>query len=69
MPIATVKLAALLQERGEVHSVLKLMSEKASSQVRGSKDHVLSQAKSDLVRQEHQVGSLNNCICELQQRA
>ena len=33
------------------------------------KDHLLSQARSELMRQEHQVGSLNNCISELQQQA
>ena len=31
----------------------------------GNKDHLLSQAKSELMKQEHQVGSLNNCIDEL----
>ena len=33
-----------------------------------NKDHLLSQAKSELMRQEHQVGSLNNCISELQRQ-
>ena len=33
------------------------------------KDHLLSQAKTELMKQEHQVGSLNNCISELQQHA
>ena len=32
-------------------------------------DHLLSQAKSELMRQEHQVGSFNNCASELQQHA
>ena len=32
----------------------------------GSEDHLLSQARSELMRQEHQVGSLNSCINELQ---
>ena len=35
----------------------------------GNKDHLLSQARSELMRQEHQVGSLNDCISELQQQA
>ena len=39
------------------------------SLIEGNKDHLLSQARSELVRQEHQVGSLNDCISELQQHA
>ena len=39
------------------------------SLLEGNKDHLLSQAKSELMRQEHQVGSLNNCISVLQQHA
>ena len=39
------------------------------SLLEGNKDHYLSQAKSELARQEHQVGCLNNCISELQQHA
>ena len=35
----------------------------------GNKDHLLSEAKSELMRQEHQVESLNSCINELQQQA
>ena len=35
----------------------------------GNKDHLLSQATSELMRQGHQVGSLNSCISELQQQA
>ena len=31
-------------------------------------DLFLSQAKSELVRQEHQVGSLNNCISDIESR-
>ena len=34
-----------------------------------NKDHLLSQARSELVKQEHQVGSLKNYISELQQHA
>ena len=30
-----------------------------------NEDHLLSQARSELMRKEHQVGSLNNCIGEL----
>ena len=32
-----------------------------------NKDHLLSQARSELMKQEHQIGSLNNCIGKLQQ--
>ena len=39
------------------------------SLLEGIKDHLLSQARSELMRQEHQVGVLNNCISELQQQA
>ena len=34
------------------------------SLLEGNKDHLLSQAKSELMIQEHQNGSLNNCISE-----
>ena len=34
----------------------------------GNKDHLLNQARSELLKQEHQVGSLNNCIDELQEQ-
>ena len=39
------------------------------SLLEGNKDFLLSQARSELMKQEHQVGSLNNCIGELQRRA
>ena len=39
------------------------------SLLEGSKDHLRSQARSELMKQEHQVGSLNDCISELQQQA
>ena len=39
------------------------------SLLEGNKDHLLSQAKSEFMREEHQVGSLYNCISELQQQA
>ena len=35
----------------------------------GNEDHLLHQARSDLMKQEHQVGFLNDCISELQQQA
>ena len=35
------------------------------SLLEGNKDHLLSQARSELMRQEPQGGSLNNCISEL----
>ena len=38
------------------------------SLLEGNKDHLLSQARSEL-RQEHQVGALKNCISEVQQQA
>ena len=38
------------------------------SLLEGNKDHLLSQARSELTKQEHQVGSLNNCIGELRQQ-
>ena len=39
------------------------------SLLEGNKDHLLSQARSEVVKQEHQVGSLSSCINELQQQA
>ena len=33
----------------------------------GNRDHLLNQARSELMKQEHQVGSFNSCINELQQ--
>ena len=39
------------------------------SLLEGNKDHLLSQARSEIMRREHQVGSLNDCISELQQQA
>ena len=39
------------------------------SLLEGNKDHLLSQAKSELMREVHHVDSLNNCISELQQQA
>ena len=39
------------------------------SLIEGNKDHLFSQTRSDPMKQEHQVGSLNSCISELQQLA
>ena len=39
------------------------------SLLEGNKDHLLSQSRSELMKQEHRVGSLKNCIGELQQQA
>ena len=38
------------------------------SLLEGNRDHLLTQAKSELMREEHQVEPLNNCISELQQQ-
>ena len=38
------------------------------SLLQGNEDHLLNQARSELKNQEHQVGSLNSCINELQQQ-
>ena len=38
------------------------------SLLEGNKDHLLSQARPELMKQEHQVESLNNRISELQQQ-
>ena len=53
------------------NSVFKLAdpSNLGRSLLEGNKDHLLSQARSELVKQEHQVGSLNICISEPQQQA
>ena len=39
------------------------------SLLEGNKDHLLSQARSELMKQEHQVGSLKSSIIELHQQA
>ena len=39
------------------------------SLLEGNKDHLLSQARSELMKREQQAGSLKNCIVELQQQA
>ena len=38
------------------------------SLLESNKYHLLSQARSEIMKQEHQVESLNNCISELQQQ-
>ena len=38
------------------------------SLLEGNKDHLPSQARSEIMKQEHQAGSLTNCIIELQQQ-
>ena len=38
------------------------------SLLEGNKDHLLNQARSDLLKQEHHVESLNKCIGELQRQ-
>ena len=54
-----------------VHSVLRIADQAkvGKSLLDGNKDHLLNQARSELMKQEHQVGSLNNCIDELQKQA
>ena len=54
-----------------VHSVLRFAdpANVGKSLLDGNKDHLLHQACSELMKQEHQVASLNNCIDELQQQA
>ena len=39
------------------------------SLLESNKNHLLSQARAELMKQEYQVESLNNCISELQQQA
>ena len=45
------------------------VSKVGRSPLEGNKGHLLSQARSELMRQEHHVVSLNSCINELQQQA
>ena len=40
----------------------------AKSLLDGNRDHLLAEARSELMKQEYQVESLNNCIDELQQQ-
>ena len=76
-PSATGKPAALFslgsEEPGDQFksSVFKHAdpSDLRRSLLEGNKNDLLSQARSELMRQEHQVGSLNSCINERQQQA
>ena len=76
MPIAPEKPAAVFSLRSEEpenlfkSSVFKNTdpSNVGRSLLEGNKDHLLSQARSEIMKQEHQVESLNNCISELQQQ-
>ena len=54
-----------------VHSVFRFAdpANVGKSLLDGNKDHLLDQARSELMKQEHQVGSLNNCVEELRQQA
>ena len=54
-----------------VHSVFRFAdpSNVGKSLLDGNKDHLPNQARSELMRQEHQVGFLFHCISELQQHA
>ena len=73
-PLASGKPDALFSSRSDEtgnqfeSSVFKYASKLGRSLLEGNKDLLLSQARSELVRQEHQVGSLNSCINELQQQ-
>ena len=40
----------------------------AKSLLNGNRDHLLAEARSELMKQEHKVESLNTCISELQQQ-
>ena len=75
-PRTTVKFAAMFssgnEELGNQFSSLFKNADLINlgrSPLEGNKDHLLGQARSELVKQEHQVGSFNDCISELQQRA
>ena len=41
----------------------------AKSLLEGNRDHLLTQARSELMKQEHKVESLNTCKNEIQQQA
>ena len=44
------------------------LSNLSGTLLEGNKDHLLSQARSDLAKRELHVESLNECICDLQKR-
>ena len=54
-----------------VHSVLRIADppKVGKSLLDGNNDHLLDKARSQRMKQEHQVESLNNCIDELQKQA
>ena len=41
----------------------------AKSLLEGNRDHLLSHARAELMKQEHKVESLSNCVSELQQQS
>ena len=47
----------------------RIMSNLGRSLLGGNEDHLLSQAKSERMKQEHQVGSFNHCFSKLLQEA
>ena len=57
--------------KSSVHSVFRFAdpANVGKSFLDRNKDHLLNQARSELMKQEHQVESLNKCIDELQQQA
>ena len=52
------------QFKSSVHSVFRFAgpSNVGGSILEGNKEHLLNQARSELMKQEHHVGSLNSCI-------
>ena len=75
MPIAPEKLAALFSGSEEPQNQFKSSISKHAdpsnlgrSLLEGNKDHLLGQARAEIMKQEHQVESLNICISELQQQ-
>ena len=54
-----------------VHSAFRIAdpANVGKSPLDGNKDHLLNQARYELVKKEHQVESLDKCIYELQQQA
>ena len=76
-PRATGKLAAMFSSGNEEPgNQLKSSISKNGDQsilgrslLEGNKDPLLSQARSELMKQEHLVASLSNCISEFQQQA
>ena len=59
------------QFKCSVHSVFRFAdpANVGKSLLDGNKDHLLNQARSELMKQEHLVGSLNKCTHVLQQQA